>query len=55
MKKASLLIWDEAPMAHRNCFEAVDHSLRDILRFSDPNSADKPFRGKTIIFGIDFR
>ena len=55
MKKASLLIWDEAPMAHRNCFEAVDCSLRDILRFSDPNSANKPFGGKTIVFGSDFR
>uniref|UniRef100_A0A2N9EFG3 ATP-dependent DNA helicase n=1 Tax=Fagus sylvatica TaxID=28930 RepID=A0A2N9EFG3_FAGSY len=55
MKKASLIIWDEAPMAHRNCFEAVDRSLRDILRFSDPNSTDKPFGGKTIVLGGDFR
>jgi hypothetical protein len=54
MKKASLIIWDEAPMAHRNCFEAVNHSLRDILRFSDPNSTDKPFGGKTIVLGGDF-
>jgi len=30
MTRASLIIWDEAPMAHRNCFEAVDRSLRDI-------------------------
>jgi hypothetical protein len=55
MKQASLIIWDEAPMAHRNCFEAVDRSLRDILRFSDPNSTDKPFGGKTIVLGGDFR
>jgi hypothetical protein len=31
MTKVSLIIWDEAPMAHRYCFEAVDRSLRDIL------------------------
>ena len=31
MTKASLIIWDEALMTHRNCFEPIDHSLRDIL------------------------
>ncbi|XP_050263851.1 uncharacterized protein LOC126708072 [Quercus robur] len=55
MTKASLIIWDEAPMAHRNCFEAVDRSLKDILRFSNPNSEETPFGGKTIVFGGDFR
>ncbi|XP_050290504.1 uncharacterized protein LOC126728763 [Quercus robur] len=55
MTKASLIIWDEAPMAHRNCFEAVDRSLRDILRFSNPNSGETPFGGKTIVLGGDFR
>ncbi|XP_075658963.1 uncharacterized protein LOC142628812 [Castanea sativa] len=55
MTKVSLIIWDEAPMAHRNCFEAVDHSLRDILRFTDNDSADKPFGGKTVVLGGDFR
>ena len=55
MTKASLIIWDEAPMAHRNCFEAVDRSLRDILRFSNSNSGETPFGGKTIVLGGDFR
>ncbi|XP_075645520.1 uncharacterized protein LOC142616583 [Castanea sativa] len=55
MTKASLIVWDEAPMAHRNCFEAVDRSLRDILRFSNSNSAETPFGGKTIVLGGDFR
>ena len=27
MTKVSLIIWNEAPMAHRNCFEVVDRSL----------------------------
>ncbi|KAL4600853.1 hypothetical protein ACB092_11G229700 [Castanea dentata] len=55
MTKASLIVWDEAPMAHRNCFEAVDQSLRDILRFSNSNSGETPFGGKTIVLGGDFR
>nr|XP_023883470.1 uncharacterized protein LOC111995771 [Quercus suber] len=55
MTKVSLIIWDEAPMAHRNCFEAVDRSLRDLLRFTDINSADKTFGGKTVVLGGDFR
>ena len=25
------IIWDEAPMAHKFCFEALDRTLRDIL------------------------
>ena len=41
MTKVSHIIWDEAPMAHRNCFEVVDHSLRDLLRFTDINSTNK--------------
>jgi hypothetical protein len=55
MARTDLIIWDEAPMTHRNCFEAVDRSLRDILRFSDPQSEEKPFGGKTIVLGGDFR
>uniref|UniRef100_A0A2N9HI08 ATP-dependent DNA helicase n=1 Tax=Fagus sylvatica TaxID=28930 RepID=A0A2N9HI08_FAGSY len=49
MTKVSLIIWDEAPMAHRYCFEAVDRSLRDILRFTNTNSVNKPFGGKTVV------
>jgi hypothetical protein len=55
MSKVSLIIWDEAPMAHRNCFEAVDRSLRDLLRFTDLTSLDKPFGGKTVVLGGDFQ
>ncbi|GKA79035.1 ATP-dependent DNA helicase PIF1-like protein [Tanacetum coccineum] len=32
LKRCKLIIWDEAPMANKLCFEALDHSLRDILR-----------------------
>ncbi|CAN6868674.1 unnamed protein product [Brassica oleracea] len=30
--KADLIIWDEAPMAHRHTFETVDRTLRDLLQ-----------------------
>nr|XP_027098951.1 uncharacterized protein LOC113718236 [Coffea arabica] len=53
--KASLIIWDEAVMLHRNIFEAVDRTFRDILRFHDPDSAHKVFGGKTMLLGGDFR
>ena len=53
--KAKAIIWDEAPMVSRYCFEALDKSLRDVLRFSNPNSENLPFGGKVVIFGGDFR
>lgn len=55
LKKTSIIIWDEAPMANRNCFEALDKSLRDILRFTNQNSNEKPFGGMTVVLGGDFR
>ncbi|XP_075088410.1 uncharacterized protein LOC107790380 [Nicotiana tabacum] len=53
--KTSLIIWDEAPMENKFCFEALDKTLRDILRVRYENSSDKPFGGLTIVFGGDFR
>ncbi|XP_048620012.1 ATP-dependent DNA helicase pif1-like [Brassica napus] len=55
LSKADLIIWDEAPMAHRHAFETLDRSLRDLLSHEDPLSADKPFGGKTVLLGGDFR
>ncbi|XP_056690326.1 ATP-dependent DNA helicase pfh1-like [Spinacia oleracea] len=48
LMKTSLIIWDEAPMINKFCFEA--RRLRDVLRPSD-----QPFGGKVIVFGGDFR
>jgi hypothetical protein len=53
--KTLLILWDEAPMADRNCFEALDKSLRDILRFKHANSYKKPCGGMTVVLGGDFR
>ncbi|XP_057811274.1 uncharacterized protein LOC131025497 [Salvia miltiorrhiza] len=53
--RCKLIIWDEAPMMHKFCFEALDRSLRDIKRFVNTSSASTPFGGKTVVFGGDFR
>ena len=55
VKKTSLILWDEAPMANKHCFEALDKSLRDILRFTNQNSDERPFGGMTVVLGGDFR
>jgi ATP-dependent DNA helicase PIF1 len=31
LQQTKLIIWDEAPMAHRFCFEALNATLRDIM------------------------
>ncbi|XP_010451904.1 PREDICTED: ATP-dependent DNA helicase PIF1-like [Camelina sativa] len=49
IEEAKLIIWDEAPMMHKHCFEALDRSLRDIL------NPGKLFGGKAVVFGGDFR
>ena len=33
LNKTTLILWDEAPMSNKICFEALDKTLRDILRF----------------------
>ncbi|CAL1360160.1 unnamed protein product [Linum trigynum] len=54
-QNASLIIWDEAPMAHRNAIEALERTLRDIMRKHNKNNLTKPFGGMTVVFGGDFR
>ncbi|MCI09934.1 ATP-dependent DNA helicase PIF1, partial [Trifolium medium] len=50
IRRAKLIIWDEAPMMHKHCFEAVDRTLRDIM-----NEKRYPFGGKVVVLGGDFR
>lgn len=49
IRETSLIIWDEAPMASRFAIEAVDRTMRDAL------GDDRPFAGKIVLFGGDFR
>ena len=53
--QSSLIIWDEAPMTHRHCFESLDRSMRDILGQIDSSSFHRVFGGKTVLLGGDFR
>jgi len=53
LKKAELIIWDEAPMTHKYCFEALDRILNDIM--SGMTKENVVFGGKVIVFGGDFR
>ncbi|PIA65362.1 hypothetical protein AQUCO_00100675v1, partial [Aquilegia coerulea] len=55
IRKTDLVIWDEAPMNHRNAFEAVDRTFRDLMRSSTPSLEEKVFGGKSIVLGGDFR
>ncbi|CAI9290022.1 unnamed protein product [Lactuca saligna] len=50
LQRTSLIIWDEAPMSDRRCFEFLDRSLRDVL---DCN--EKLFGGISVLLGGDFR
>ena len=42
-------------MIHRHAFEAVDRTLRDLMKAIDPSLEKKPFGGKVVVFGGDFR
>ena len=55
LKKCKLIIWDEAPMANKLCFEALDRTLRDILRKTRYDTCDEPFGNMTMVFGGDYR
>ena len=42
--KASLLVWDEAPMVYKHAAECIDRTLRDL------SSCELPFGGKIIVW-----
>jgi hypothetical protein len=46
--QTTLIVWDKAAAMHRYAIEAVDRSLRDLMK------VDLPFGGKTVIFSGDF-
>ena len=49
IRRARVIVWDEAPMAHRHLLEALDRTLRDIMM------DDQPFGGKVLVLGGYFR
>ncbi|KAK9053646.1 hypothetical protein SSX86_024720 [Deinandra increscens subsp. villosa] len=50
LEETALIIWDEAPMSNRKCFECLDRTLKDLL-----DNPKTPFGGKSILLGGDFR
>ncbi|XP_074270855.1 uncharacterized protein LOC141594762 [Silene latifolia] len=50
--RAKLIIWDEEPMTHRHCFEALDKSLKDVMRVLDVGNAEVPFGGKVVVLRL---
>jgi len=55
VRKADLIIWDEAPMIHRRAFEVINRTLHDLMQLDDAQATRKIFSGKTVVLGGDFR
>ena len=49
IRNCDLIIWDELPMSHKYCVEALNTTLQDLL------NNDSLFGGKTILFSGDWR
>ena len=49
IRHAKIIIWDEAPMAHKQLLESLDTILQDLMETS------LPFGGKVILLAGDFR
>ena len=61
-QEADYVFWDESPMNHKHAMECVDRTFKDMMMHldpqdprHDPEAANKPFGGKVVIFGGDFR
>jgi hypothetical protein len=55
VRKANLIIWDEAPMMHRRAIKDVDRTLCDLMQLDDAQVIEKTFGGKIVLLGGDFR
>ncbi|GJY92082.1 ATP-dependent DNA helicase PIF1-like protein, partial [Tanacetum coccineum] len=55
LRQTKMIIWDEAPVIHRHAFEALDKTLRDVMRLNNPANSELHFDGMTVVFGGDFR
>jgi hypothetical protein len=55
VRKADLIIWDEALMMHHRAFKAVNQTLCDLMQLDDAQATEKIFGGKILVLGGDFR
>ena len=51
LRKAKVIIWDEAPMANRDVLECINRTLCDLIQ----DKQRRPFGGKTMVLSGDFR
>jgi ATP-dependent DNA helicase PIF1 len=49
IRRADLILWDEAPMMNRHYLEGLDAMLRDVM------GSERPFGGKCVVVAGDFR
>ncbi len=55
IRAARLIVWDEAPMAHKHVFQTVNCTLQHVMGAVDPALKDMLFGGKVVVMGGDFR
>jgi hypothetical protein len=55
IRAARLIVWDEAPMAHKHVFEAVNRTFQHVMGVVDPALKDILFGSKVVVMGGDFR
>jgi len=55
IRVACLIVWDEAPMAHKHVFEVVNRTLQHVMGAVDLALKDIFFGGKVVVMGGDFR
>jgi ATP-dependent DNA helicase PIF1 len=55
IRAARLIVWDEAPMAHKHVFEAVNRTFQHVMGVVDPALKDILFGGKVVVMGGEFR
>lgn len=53
LEATNLIIWDKTPMCHKNYFEALDKTLKDVMRYQGLENT--LFGGKVVVFEGDFR
>jgi len=55
IRAARFIVWDEAPMAHKHVFEAVNRTFQHVMGAIDHALKDMLFGGKVVVMGGDFR
>ncbi|XP_072072083.1 uncharacterized protein [Arachis hypogaea] len=53
--QSSLIIWDEAPMLNKMCFEALDRTLRNLMLVTNQHKTHQPFGGKVLKLYMNMR